>query len=138
MNGEIVARKTRQKQAIREAFERAGRPLSTDEVHAEATRRSKGLGIATVYRSIRALLDEGWLTVVEVPGHTALYEISGKGHHHHFSCTECGRVYELEGCATVSAELPPGFTMTGHDVTLLGTCALCSPKVKRKAVKTSR
>jgi Fe2+ or Zn2+ uptake regulation protein len=54
-----TVRNTRQKQAIREAFERAGRPLSTEEVHGEATRASRGLGMATVYRSIRSLLDDG-------------------------------------------------------------------------------
>jgi Fur family ferric uptake transcriptional regulator len=120
-----VERNTRQKQAIREAFERSDRPLSTDEVHREAERASRGLGMATVYRSIKALLDDGWLSVVEVPGRNPLYEVAGKGHHHHFSCTNCERVYELEGCATVNAKLPRGFKATGHDVTFYGTCARC-------------
>jgi Fur family ferric uptake transcriptional regulator len=120
-----IERNTRQKQAIREAFERSDRPLSTDEVHREAERTSRGLGMATVYRSIKALLDDGWLSIVEVPGRNPLYEVAGKGHHHHFSCTNCERVYELEGCATVNAKLPPGFKATGHDVTFYGTCARC-------------
>jgi Fur family ferric uptake transcriptional regulator len=126
----VVGRNTRQKQAIREAFERAGRPLSTDEVHGEAARHSRGLGMATVYRSIRSLLEDGWLSVVEVPGRTPLYEIAGKGHHHHFSCTSCERVYELEGCASVNAKLPRGFTVSRHDLTLYGTCAACSAAVE--------
>jgi Fur family ferric uptake transcriptional regulator len=122
-----IERNTRQKQAIRETFERNDRPLSTDEVHREAARSSRGLGMATVYRSIKALLDDGWLSVVEVPGRNPLYEVAGKGHHHHFSCTACERVYELEGCATVNAKLPRGFKTTGHDVTFYGTCAACTP-----------
>jgi|SRR5271156_3148794 len=134
----IVERNTRQKQAIREAFERAGRPLSTDEVHEEAARTSRGLGLATVYRSIRSLLDDGWLSVVEVPGRNPLYEIAGKGHHHHFSCTTCSRVYELEGCASVNAKLPRGFKATSHDLTFYGTCARCSPQAKATAVRARR
>jgi len=118
-------RNTRQKRAIRAAFERAGRPLSTDEVHAEAASVSDGLGMATVYRSIRSLLDDGWLSVVEVPGRSSLYEVAGKDHHHHFSCDVCGRVYELEGCASVGAGLPRGFRATRHELTLYGTCAHC-------------
>jgi Fur family ferric uptake transcriptional regulator len=128
----VVERNTRQKQAIRNAFERVGRPLSTEEVHLEAKRSSRGLGMATVYRSIRALLDDGWLSVVEVPGRNPLYEIAGKDHHHHFSCTSCSRVYELEGCATVDVSLPPGFETTGHDLTFYGTCETCAPKHARK------
>ncbi len=126
-----AVRNTRQKQAIREAFERAGRPLSTEEVHGEATRASRGLGMATVYRSIRSLLDDGWLSVVEVPGRSPLYEVAGKGHHHHFSCTACDRVYELEGCASVSAKLPRGFKASGHELTFYGTCSACSAKGAR-------
>ena len=125
-----IERNTRQKQAIREAFERNDRPLSTDEVHREAERHSQGLGMATVYRSIKSLLDDGWLAVVEVPGRSPLYEVSGKGHHHHFSCSACERVYELEGCATVNAKLPRGFKTTGHDVTFYGTCAQCAGRGK--------
>jgi Fur family ferric uptake transcriptional regulator len=130
----VIERNTRQKQAIREAFESAGRPLSADEVHDSARRTSRGLGIATVYRSIRALVDDGWLSAVDVPGHNPLYEIAGKGHHHHFSCTSCSRVFELEGCATVDTCLPLGFKSTHHDLTLYGTCDTCS-RVQNVAVR---
>jgi Fur family ferric uptake transcriptional regulator len=123
----VAERNTRQKQAIRSAFERVGRPLSSEEVHLEARRSSNGLGMATVYRSIRALLDDGWLSVVEVPGRNPLYEIAGKDHHHHFSCIACARVYELEGCASVDVSLPAGFKTTGHELTFYGTCDQCSP-----------
>jgi Fur family ferric uptake transcriptional regulator len=120
-------RSTRQRRTIRDVVERAGRPLSTDEILAGAHVSLPTLGRATVYRSIRALLDEGWLAAVEVPGRTSLYERAGKAHHHHFECTQCKRVYELDGCASeIRAELPPGFTATSHDVMIFGDCAACS------------
>jgi Fur family ferric uptake transcriptional regulator len=133
-----VERNTKQKQAIRDAFERAARPLSTEEVHLEAERASHGLGLATVYRSIKALLDAGWLSVVEVPGRGPLYELAGKEHHHHFSCSRCGRVYELEGCAKVEGKLPKGFTAQGHELTFYGTCATCSAKPRGRSAVPSR
>jgi Fur family transcriptional regulator, ferric uptake regulator len=123
-------RNTRQRRAIREVVERAGRPLSTDEILAAAQASLPALGRATVYRSIRALLDEGWLTAVDVPGRSSLYELAGKEHHHHFECSDCKRVYELDGCASeVRGELPAGFVTTGHDVTIYGVCAACSRSV---------
>jgi Fur family ferric uptake transcriptional regulator len=123
---ERVTRNTRQKRVIREVFERAERPLSTDEILAAAHGEIRSLGIATVYRSIRSLLDEGWLTAVEVPGRTPLYERAGKRHHHHFVCTRCERVYELDGCSSeLRGRLPRGFRATGHDVTIYGECAAC-------------
>jgi Fur family transcriptional regulator, ferric uptake regulator len=120
-------RNTRQRRAIREVVERAGRPLSTDEIFAAAQSSLPALGKATVYRSIRALLDEGWLAVVDVPGRSALYERAGKEHHHHFECAHCKRVFELDGCSSeIRGELPAGFVSTGHDVTIYGACAACS------------
>jgi Fur family transcriptional regulator, ferric uptake regulator len=122
----LPARDTRQRRAIREVFERAARPLSTDEVLESAQAAIAGLGIATVYRSIRSLVDDGFLDVVDVPGRVPLYELAGKAHHHHFLCTECERVYELDGCTTeVKGGLPRGFKATGHDVTIYGICQAC-------------
>ncbi|HEY4439349.1 MAG TPA: transcriptional repressor [Candidatus Elarobacter sp.] len=117
-------RDTRQKRAIRHVLENAEHPLSPDEVYAAAKRRSGGLGIATVYRALKSLLDEQWLRTVEVPGRPLLYERAGKSHHHHFVCDRCARVYELEGC-DVKSRLPRGFHTRDHDVTIYGTCAAC-------------
>jgi Fur family ferric uptake transcriptional regulator len=124
----IVERNTKQKRAIREVLQGAGRPLSTEEVFQAAQREIDGLGLATVYRSIRSLLDGGWLAQVEVPGTGTLYELAGKGHHHHFSCTGCRRVYELDGCdSDVAVRLPKGFRASHHEITLYGVCASCTP-----------
>ena len=123
-----AARDTRQKRAIRAVLERAERPLSPEEILAAAQDASAGLGIATVYRTVKALIDEEWLSAVEVPGRPTLYERSGKTHHHHFVCDICARVYEIEGC-DVTGTLPRGFRVRDHDVTLYGTCRTCgSPK----------
>jgi Fur family ferric uptake transcriptional regulator len=134
----FVERNTKQKRAIREALQGAGRPLSTEEVFEAAQREIDGLGLATVYRSIRALLDGGWLASVEVPGKGTLYELAGKAHHHHFSCTDCGRVYELDGCdSDVAVRLPTGFRATRHEITIYGTCPGCRAAAA-KANRTSR
>ncbi len=122
-----VERNTRQRRTIRDVVEGAGRPLSTDEIFSGARASIASLGMATVYRSIRALLDEGWLAAVEVPGRSPLYERAGKGHHHHFACARCNRVYELGACAAeIRSDLPAGFVATGHEITIYGTCAACS------------
>jgi Fur family ferric uptake transcriptional regulator len=120
-------RDTRQKRAIRDVFERTARPLSTDEVFEGAQAASEGLGIATVYRSIKSLVEDGFLDVVDVPGRVPVYERAGKPHHDHFLCTTCERVYELDGCATVlDGVLPRGFKAAGHDATIYGECADCA------------
>lgn len=74
-----------------------------------------------------ALIEEGFLQAVDLPGRLTLYERAGKGHHHHFLCTSCETVYELDACNTeVKGDLPPGFRATGHDVTIYGLCRDCA------------
>ncbi|HEU0120783.1 MAG TPA: transcriptional repressor, partial [Bryobacteraceae bacterium] len=87
-----------------------------------------GLGIATVYRNIKMLLEEGWLTAVELPGEVTHYELAGKEHHHHFHCRACGKVFELNACLpNVQKLAPQGFAVTGHELLLYGACRDCTP-----------
>ena len=120
-------RDTRQKRAIRAAFAVAARPLSPEEALEEASRQAEGISVATVYRNIHALVEDRWLSPVEIPGEPSRYEVAGKGHHHHFHCEGCGRIYDLEGCVLEpQPPVPPGFRLTGHELFLYGLCAGCS------------
>jgi Fur family transcriptional regulator, ferric uptake regulator len=119
-------RNTQQRREIREVFERNDRPLAADEVLHLAQQKMAGLGIATVYRTIKALGDEGWLVPVEVPGAPPRYEVRGKAHHHHFHCLKCGKLFELDGCLEHLGKLiPPSFTVVDHVVLIYGYCAGC-------------
>jgi Fur family ferric uptake transcriptional regulator len=120
-------RQTRQRSAIRAAFEHADRPLSPVQVLEAAQRSEKGLGIATVYRNIKNLLEEGWLSALELPGAMTVYERSGKEHHHHFFCDQCTRVFELSGCVEkIDCLAGRRFRVRRHELVLYGTCADCA------------
>lgn len=123
-----MERDTRQRRAIREAFLAADRPLSPPEVLETAGALAPGLNLSTVYRNLRGLEAEGWLVPVELPGEPARYEVAGKGHHHHFRCRACQRVYEVGGCpGGLAALTPAGFRLERHEVVLYGVCASCAP-----------
>ena len=128
----MAKRNTNQRKAIRDVFTATDRPLSTQEVLDAAQTHKPGLGIATVYRTIKLLLNEGWLTTVRLPGESPRYEIAGKPHHHHFYCNACGRVYEVPGAMQLlDALVPKGFTLESHDLVLCGRCADCTDQNKR-------
>jgi Fur family ferric uptake transcriptional regulator len=121
-----VQRQTRQRDAIRTALSRAGRPLSPLEVLTAARSLLPGLGMATVYRTVKSLLAEGTLHAVELPGAPARYELAGKGHHHHFHCRRCDGVFEVDACpAGIRGLLPGGFRLEAHEIILYGLCAGC-------------
>jgi Fur family ferric uptake transcriptional regulator len=61
-----------------------------------------------------------------LPGEAPRYERGGEAHHHHFQCTSCQRVYNLQGClGGMERLLPRGFRLDSHDLQLTGTCAQC-------------
>jgi Fur family ferric uptake transcriptional regulator len=119
-------RNTNQRRAIRDAIKTADRPLSPQEILTAARPVVPSLGIATVYRTLKTLVSNGWLSVVDLPGEPPRYEVHGKGHHHHFRCKTCGRVFEIHGCDHNLAQLTPeGFHLTGHELFLFGHCREC-------------
>src|SRR5919198_778739 len=121
-----MERDTRQRRAIRHVIEEAGRPLSPQDVLKVAQVYTPRLGIATVYRTLKGLVEEGWLVQVELPGEPPRYETATKAHHHHFQCRTCGQVYEIEGCPEdVQPLTPSGFLLEGHYMVLYGQCATC-------------
>jgi Fur family ferric uptake transcriptional regulator len=129
-----MERNTRQRTAIREVIAQAGRPLLPQEVLEAAQAITPGLSVATVYRNLRTLVDEGELRPVVLPGENARYELAGGGHHHHFQCLTCQRVFEVDACPGNLASLAPaGFTVQDHDLTLYGQCSDCGARRSKRA-----
>jgi len=119
-------RNTRQRKIIQEVFSKECRPLSPQEVLLLAQEDLPGLGIATVYRTIRKLQEDLTLASVDLPGSTQRYEIRQDHHHHHFHCRNCDRVFELPSCGLeLSVMIPKGFLAESHDLTIQGLCRDC-------------
>lgn len=132
----VVRRKTMQRDVVLQVLTEAGRPLSPQEIFQAAKTEVPSLGIATVYRNIKTLLENGTLQPVELPGVAQRYEIAGKHHHHHFHCNSCGKVYEIEGCSMKEEHhlnLPANFEVEDHVVVLYGRCADCAQSSRGEA-----
>ena len=120
-------RNTAQRDAIRDSFAETEGPMSAREVLDRAQEAVPSLGIATVYRHLKTLSEEGWLTAVELPGEATRYERADLHHHHHFKCDECDRVFDIpvqhHGVCHATLE---GFDVKHHEVVLYGTCPECT------------
>lgn len=122
-----MQRSTKQRAAIEHAMTKAARPLTPQEVLELAQATLPGLGIATVYRAIKAMAEEGLLHEVHLPERSPMYEVAHHGHHHHFQCTACQRVFDVHACPGDLAGLaPPGFSVDRHEITLYGRCSDCA------------
>ena len=123
----ITNRQTQQRTAIVTVIEGMDCTFTPQEVLGQAQRACPGLGIATVYRSIRDLVEQGRVQRVIVAGSAPRYERANVTHHHHFHCGSCGEVTPLEGCALKKTyRLPSGFKASSHEVTFTGTCPTCA------------
>lgn len=120
-------RNTRQRRALRDVFDENDRPLSPSELLGLANAKAQGLGIATVYRTIKSLQEDGIISQVDLPGEPPRYESAGKPPHHHFQCKTCNKVFDVAGQLTSANELAPeGFSVSSHLLMLYGVCSGCT------------
>lgn len=124
-------RTTRQQQTILATIRGAGRPLSPAEILERGRTECESLGIATVYRALKRLLEGKEIVQVSMPGKTPYFEDAtiAADHHHHFQCDDCGQVFDVKGCSEeLKRMLPPGFRMRSHDLILYGECDTCGER----------
>lgn len=124
-----MKRRTAQRAKIEQVFAEARRPLGPREVLEAARADLPGLCLATVYRTLKRLVEEGAIVPLDLPGESTRYEprVVAERHHHHFRCTACDAVFDLEGCVDGLRELlPEGFELRGHHLLLTGLCTDCA------------
>ena len=116
--------RSKQGKAVHALLKEADGPLSANEVWRAL--HGSGIGIATIYRTLKRGVEAGELCEATLPGGQTRYEPVGREHHHHFLCSKCERAFDIEGCVPgLEAILPPQFAMTGHEIVLFGSCSDC-------------
>ena len=128
---------TKQKDAIREVFRAAGRPLTPTEAQALAIKAVPKLGIATVYRAVKEMSDTGELARVAIPDEPVRYEPAtacgcescahpapAEAGHAHFLCRVCRMVFCLEPQER-RPKIPKGFAAEVVVTTVHGVCKGC-------------
>lgn len=122
-----MERVTKQRESILGVLSKSSRPLSPAEILELARMHVPQIGMATIYRTLKDLLSEDRVTMVEIPGASPRYELQQAHHHHHFYCLDCKQVFELQGCLPqVDSLAPPAFVVQRHEIVLYGECRSCA------------
>jgi Fur family transcriptional regulator, ferric uptake regulator len=120
-----MIRSTRQRKAILDVLKAEARPLTVTEVHELALRAAPRIGLRTVYRNVRELVEDGKLVGVGYPGQPPRYETVGEGSHKpHLICGLCHKVFELDSgfeAKAICGEIP-GFVVEGTETVYYGHC----------------
>ena len=119
-------RSTASRRVIIDAMEGLGTHFSAEAL----AQRARGVGRATVYRTLRLLQEEGLLCRVLLENGELHYRLTERGHHHHLTCSSCGAVkdfsdYDVAGALEAIARRAD-FTMQGHWLEIYGRCSSCT------------
>lgn len=121
---------TRQRLAIADRFLASEGHLSAEELYQQLAVNGARVGLATVYRTLKMLVDAGLAQVRHFPDGAARYEnVYGEPAHDHVVCLECGRILEFENTFMPQVYQQVfsdhGFVASGHRLVITGVCADC-------------
>ncbi|MBI4329380.1 MAG: transcriptional repressor [Chloroflexi bacterium] len=95
----------------------------------EMCQEMRGVGRATVYRTLAALQEQGLVCRVLLEDGELRYRRSPESHHHHVVCVVCGQVQDITGCGVddfvqaIAARF--GYSVAGHRLEIYGRCGRC-------------
>lgn len=126
---------TPQRKVITEIFLATEGHFSAEDLSRLVRKTMSDIGQATVYRTLKLLVDSGLAETIDPGDGKVLYEHSyGHDHHDHLICQGCGRKVEIRDEAiearqeAVASE--NGFNLTRHRMYLYGLCPDCRGKQK--------
>ncbi|MTB71390.1 transcriptional repressor [Arsenicicoccus sp. MKL-02] len=124
---ETERRATKQRRAVEQVLRETDDFISAQALHSRLRAQGDTVGLATVYRTLNAMAEDGRVDMLRVDDGEARYRLCASDeHHHHLVCRECGRTVEIEGPAveswadSVAAE--NGFRDVSHTLEVFGTC----------------
>ena len=122
---------TAQRRSILEAFLGLRRHISAEELYELIRKKYPSIGQATVFRSMKLLVDAGVAQTSGLGGRKVCYEPNRK-HHDHLICTRCGKVEEFRSDPIEREQekiaQSHGFLLKAHRMELFGSCDQCSGK----------
>ena len=126
--GDQGLRMTGPRRAIVEALVRRHDAFTADDLLTELP----AVGRATVFRTIRLLVESGLVCKLSQIDGRPLYSLAHAGHHHHAVCQGCGAVIDIYRCGVdnllENIELATGSRVIGHRLEVFVMCPACVAK----------
>lgn len=123
-----AARVTKGRRAIADVVARLDTAFTAEDLIERVRSHAPGSASpATVYRSVLAMLETGYIERVGGRDGAALYSrCDCTAHHHHVVCERCGATAQVSCPLPLPDEAPVAdYIVTRHEVTLYGMCPRC-------------
>lgn len=132
-------RSTITRETILETLESTIEHLSPEDIYNKVKIHYPTIGLATVYRTLKILVELGLVHKLDFSDGRKRYElaenISNKTHHHHLVCTSCGKIIdysdflsdEIEFLNKIEnkLEMKHNFKIQDHSIRFTGLCSVC-------------
>jgi Fur family transcriptional regulator, ferric uptake regulator len=124
-------RKTKTRLLLFEVLKESPQPLAIPELLELFIVRKHRINKTTLYREIESLVDLGAIRAVQITPRKTSYELASHEHHHHFVCTSCDAVTDVqfpeESIQKTEALLEKqGVTISRHSLEFFGLCKTCN------------
>ena len=134
-------RRTRQLDQVFKALQGDHSHPFAHEIYKRVHKKLPRISLATVYRNLHSLVEEGKIQTLLLGEQVARYDPETSDHDH-FICERCGRVSELFLKRSRRIDLTSlardGYVVTTHRLTVYGMCQACTARRRPAGSRTRR
>lgn len=122
-------RVTPQRRVVAEVLHGEHVHLTADEIHDRAVVVLPEISRATVYNTLRELVDMGEVLELAADGKAKRYDPNAADGHQHLVCSRCGVLYDVPSPDLSTIAIPKshrrGFEIKGIEIIYRGVCPAC-------------
>jgi len=119
---------SRQRKRILETLRRKPVHPSAEYIYKTLKEENSGIGLATVYRNLNKMADEGIIKRIDGLENSVHYD-HNTHIHYHFFCKKCRKIFDLPSDISPNlvqkAEMVSGFRIETHEIVFHGLCNHC-------------
>ncbi len=101
---------------------------SADFVYNKLKENNSSVSLATVYRNLNKLAQNGHIKKIEGLNDKAHFDHNTFAHYH-FKCTKCNKIFDVPASIAPEVinktEIETGFQIDSHDIVMQGLCKTC-------------
>jgi Fur family transcriptional regulator, ferric uptake regulator len=120
---------TPQREMIVEAIAHQGDHINVDKVFNLIQKHTQSVNIATVYRTLDLLVEQGLASRIDLGEGQVIYATNQHGPHIHLVCRQCGRVVDAnqQMLSELDRQLRSDYHFAAdlHHISVLGLCSQC-------------
>ncbi len=120
---------TPQREMIIQTIAHSDDHMTAEDIFSVVQQRTRAVNLATIYRTLEMLIDEGVATRIDLGDGKIVYATAEHGPHIHLVCKDCGYIFDAEPqlLETIAEQLQTQYNFTPdlNHISIFGICSGC-------------